>query len=115
LAAEAASLSRQAIDWCLDHGEVKPELSVDTIFALVPTVVVWEKTPMPLEQWEDNVLHDLCMTTIFPKYDAGFKSQIIGDFSAEMVKGGISQDSGKSPTPQLGDFPTPAGSFTQTG
>ena len=108
-AATAAALSRQAIDELMNTGTT--QITTERIFALVPTAVVPDgsETPVPLEQWQDSVLHDLCFTTIFPEYYRSLASAIIGTFGAEMVPGGMSQDSGKAPPPVKGDFPVPAG------
>ncbi len=75
--------------------------------AFVPTAVVPDggSTPVPLGEWQDSVLHDLCFNTIFPDYYSTFASAGIGTFGAEMVEGGMSQDSGRAPAPALGDFP----------
>ncbi|OLB76501.1 MAG: hypothetical protein AUI14_18600 [Actinobacteria bacterium 13_2_20CM_2_71_6] len=103
-AAQAATLSRQAIEDILNTGTTA--ISVETIFALVPTQVVVDGVPepMPLEQWQDQVLHNLCLNTIFPEYYRTLKSAIIGAFGSEMVDGGMSQDSGRAPAISLGDF-----------
>jgi hypothetical protein len=92
-AATAASLSRKAIDETLETGTTST--TVDKIFAMVPTKVVVIGMPqaVPLEQWQDDFLHDLCFNTIFPEYYEGLNSAVIGAVGSEMVKGGISQDS----------------------
>lgn len=107
-AAQAATLSRQAIDELMNTGTT--ELTTEKIFALVPTAVVPDGggAPIPLEQWQDSVLHDLCFTEIFPDYYSSLASAVIGTFGAEMVEGGMSRDSGRSPLP-MGDYPAPGG------
>src|SRR5439155_6169771 len=90
-AGAAAALSRQAIDELLNTGTTS--ITVEQIFAFVPTKIVWQGAPMPLETWEDQVLHKLCLDTIFPDYfNRGVKSAVIGAFGAEMMTGGMSQD-----------------------
>ncbi|GAB3429473.1 hypothetical protein [Flindersiella endophytica] len=113
IAGEASELSRKAIEEILDKGET--EISVEQIFELVPTSVVVDDAKggfrtVGLENWQDEVLHQLCLTTIFPELLHSTKLSIIGDFSPEMVEGGISGDAGKAaPPPAKGDFPAPAG------
>jgi hypothetical protein len=94
-AAHAAQLSRQAIDEILNTGTTA--ITPDVIFAGVPTQVVVDgrDDPVPLEQWQDQVLHDLCWNTIFPDYYASLSSAVIGAFGAEMVDGGMSVDAGR--------------------
>ena len=84
-------------------------ITAESIFALVPTQVVVDGTPdpVPLEQWQDQVLHKACFETIFPEYYRTLKSAVIGAFGATMVDGGISPDAGHPPAPQAGDFPEP--------
>jgi hypothetical protein len=109
-AAQAATMSRQAIDELMNTGTTA--ITTERIFAFVPTAVVPDgsSTPVPLEAWQDSVLHDLCFQTIFPDYYSTLASAVIGTFGAEMVEGGMSQDSGRAPVPALGDFPAaPAG------
>ena len=98
-AAHAAQQSRQAIDEILNTGTTA--ITPDVIFAGVPTQVVVDgrDDPVPLEQWQDQVLHDLCWNTIFPDFYAGLTSAVIGAFGAEMVDAGMSVDSGRSPVP----------------
>ncbi|MEV6491376.1 DUF4157 domain-containing protein [Actinoplanes sp. NPDC051633] len=109
-AANAAAMSRRAIDELMNTGAT--ELTTEKIFAMVPTAVVPDgpdAAPIPLDQWQSSVLHDLCFNTIFPEYYRSITSAIIGTFGAEMVPGGMSQDSGKAPPPVKGDFPAPVG------
>jgi hypothetical protein len=106
-AAYAAQLSRQAIDEVMDTGETS--LTTEYIFGVVPAFVVVDGTPdpMPLQQWQDSVLKDLCFSKIFPEYYRTFASAVIGTFGSEMVEGGMSRDSGKPPPGPMGDFPPP--------
>jgi hypothetical protein len=108
-AATAASLSRKMIEDILDTGS--STITFQEIFSYVPTAIVVDGKPMPLEQWQDQVLHDLCFSKIFPDYYGTFKSIIIGRFATTMVDGGISQDTGHRPPPKppVGDFPMPSG------
>jgi hypothetical protein len=106
-AAHAAQLSRQAIDEVMNTGETT--LTTEYIFGIVPAFVVVDgaSDPMPLQQWQDSVLKDLCFSKIFPEYYSTFASAVIGTFGSEMVEGGMSRDSGKPPPGPMGDFPTP--------
>jgi hypothetical protein len=106
-AASAATLSRKMIEEIMDFGT--SSITFQDIFALVPTSVVVADVPVPLDQWQDQVLHDLCFSTIFPDYYSTLKSAIIGAFGSEMVDGGISPDAGRAapPAPPIGDFPLP--------
>lgn len=112
-AGEAARLSRQAIDDIVNTGTTA--ISVAQIFGLVPQFVVvssagGKTTRMPLADWQQNVLHDLCIRELFPDVVATFsENTVVRTFGAEMVSGGISIDSGRPPPPEIGDFPTPSG------
>jgi hypothetical protein len=110
-AASAATMSRKMIEDILDTGT--SAITFEDIFAMVPTAVVvaGAPAPMPLAEWQDQVLHDLCFSTIFPDYYSALKSAVIGAFGSEMMDGGMSQDSGRPPLSALpmGDFPLPAG------
>jgi hypothetical protein len=97
-ASHAAALSRQAIDELMNTG--KTAITTEYIFGLVPTSVVVDGNPVPLEQWQDNVLRKLCFDKIFPDYYTTLKSVVIGAFGDEMVEGGVSRDSGKVLSPQ---------------
>jgi hypothetical protein len=96
-AARAAQLSRQAIDEILNTGSTS--ITTDLILATVPSYIVVDgrAEPVPLEQWQDEVLHELCFNEIFPDYYYSLKSAVIGAFGADMVDGGMSVDSGLSP------------------
>lgn len=108
-AGTAASMSRQRIEDILNTGD--SAIKVEQIFANVPVSVVQDGAgaPVPLEQWQDDYLHQMCMEKYFPDYYDTLKSAVIGTFSAELVKQGISQDSPGAPRPVLGDFPTGGG------
>jgi hypothetical protein len=107
-AATAASLSRQRIEDHLDHGQ--SAIKVEDIFQLVPVAVVPAGgTAVPLEQWQDEHLHQMCVQTFFPDYYDSIKSAVIGAFSAKLVEQGISPDSGGAPRLPVGDFPVPSG------
>jgi hypothetical protein len=113
VAAEASRMSRTAIESLLDTGET--DITPEDIFELVPTSVVVEDgrggfRSVGLEDWQDEVLHDLCRTTIFPELLRTVKLGLIGSLSPEMVAGGISADVGQGPPrPEQGDFPIPSG------
>ena len=118
LAGEAAHTSQQAIDELLETGTTG--ITVEQILELVPSVILWRTAgggwkDMPLEQWQDDVLHDICIEEIFPDLvDTLSTSTIVRAFSSELVEGGHSQDSSGPPPPEprgpMGDFPLPSGS-----
>jgi hypothetical protein len=114
-AGTAAAMSRQRIDDILNGGD--SAIKVEQIFANVPVSVVQDGAgaPVPLEQWQDDYLHQMCTEKFFPDYYDTLKSAVIGTFSAELVKQGISQDSPGAPKPPMGDFPTPTGDRALTG
>lgn len=91
VAAQAAALSRQAIEELMNTGSTG--ITVDTIFALVPTKVVVDGVadPVPLEQWQDSVVRQICDTKLFPEYYK-LLAKAIGSLSPEMVEGGMSPD-----------------------
>jgi hypothetical protein len=115
LAGRAAELSRTAVQELLATGTTG--ITVDQIFALTPQTIVWtgETGLLPprelsLANFQDEVVHTLCLEHIFPELVASTKGQAIRAFSAEMVSGGLSQDSGvPPPSGPTGDFPLPSG------
>ncbi|MFL6074572.1 MAG: hypothetical protein ACJ73S_14350 [Mycobacteriales bacterium] len=111
----AASKSRQAIDDLMRTGAT--EWTVDRIFGFVPQRVV---IPTPkggpgkvysLAEFQQEVLHDLCMKQLFPELLDSAKSDLVRYFGSRMVDGGISQDSpgGKARPLPPGDYPVPTG------
>jgi hypothetical protein len=103
LAGRAAELSRTAIQELLASGTTA--ITVDQIFALTPQTIVWtgetgRQAPreLSLAQFQEDVVHDLCIHHIFPDLVSSMKGQAIRGASAEMVPGGVSVDSG-TPTP----------------
>lgn len=115
LAGRAAEMSRTAIQDLLATGTTA--ITVDQIFALTPQTIVWTgetgaapARELSLAEFQDDVVHNLCLEHIFPDLVTSMKGGVIRA-SGEMVSGGLSQDSGvppPSPGP-VGDFPTPAG------
>lgn len=102
LAGRAAELSRTAIQEILATGTTA--ITVDQIFALTPQTVVWtgESGKLPprelgLAQFQDDVIHALCVEHIFPDLVASTKGEVIRAVSSEMVAGGVSQDVGAVP------------------
>ena len=90
-AATAASLSRQAIDEILQAGQTG--ITTEQIFSYVPTMVVVPGVgAVPLAQWQDSYLRELCFTKLFPEYYRTLTSALIGAFGSEMVDSGISAD-----------------------
>lgn len=93
LTAEAAHLSQQAIAELLQDG--KTSITPETIFELVPKFV-WVSSgggfvKMPLEQWQDAVVKQLCFDTIFPDVVDSLRSNV-RFISSELVSSGISVD-----------------------
>jgi hypothetical protein len=115
VAGRAAAMSRQAIDELMNTGQTA--ITTEAIFALMPSkvVVAGMAEPVPIEQWQDTVLRDLCFNQIFPEYYRTLASAVIGAFGAEMVEGGVSQDSGRAPPPKMGDFPMPEPAGSRQG
>lgn len=64
IAAEASRRSRQAIADLIDQGA--SPVTQEGIFELVPTVVVVGGQRYPLQDWNDQVLRELCWSTVFP-------------------------------------------------
>lgn len=94
-AAQAAQMSRQAIDDLMNTG--KTGITTEQIFSFVPVSVVPDQgaEPVSLEQWQDTTLRDLCFTTIFPDYYDGLLTTAGGVVVPEMVSGGVSPDAGR--------------------
>jgi hypothetical protein len=98
LAGQAAELSRTAIQELLAAGTTA--ITVDQIFALTPQTIVWTgesgKIPareLSLAEFQDDVIHALCIEHIFPDLVASWKGRVIRGASAEMVSDGLSVDS----------------------
>jgi hypothetical protein len=95
-AAEAAHLSQQAISELLNDGATA--ITVEQIFELVPTSVYVStedgERQLSLEQFQDEVVHDLCRETIFPQVVRALTSDVVRHASPDMVEGGVSQDVG---------------------
>jgi hypothetical protein len=96
-AAEAAQLSQRAIHELLVDGATA--ITVEQIFELVPTSVFVRSEDggerrLSLEEFQDQVVHDLCRETIFPQVVRALTSDVVRHASSEMVAGGISPDSG---------------------
>lgn len=129
LASQAAHNSQAAILAILNGEE--PAFSAGEILQAVPTKVI-VKPPralalptmqapveheigraVPLEEWHDDYLRQLCFETIFPAYEDAGQGIIVRALGATLVDGGVSQDVGIAPEPApsgpMGDFPLPAG------
>ena len=96
-AGEAAHLSQQAISDLLNEGATT--ITVEQIFELVPTSVYWRdadggERQLSLEEFQDEVVHDLCRETIFPQVVRALTSDVVRHASSEMVPGGVSVDAG---------------------
>jgi hypothetical protein len=93
--AKASHDSADAIDQIMRTGTTS--ISTEQIFDLVPVTVV--ATPFglhlewSLEQFQDDVLHQLCDEHLFPDLVNSYKTAIVAVASPELVKGGASVDS----------------------
>ncbi|TAM82298.1 MAG: hypothetical protein EPN43_13800 [Jatrophihabitans sp.] len=112
VAAEAAQASHQAIEDLIGTGVT--DRTVDKIAALWPTQV-WVGGEgghgVPLQDWHEDVLHDLCRTQIFPGVVDSFNSKVARAAQPGLVDGGL-RDPATPPPPlpdNLGDFVTPRG------
>lgn len=113
IAGQAAARSRQAIDELLTTGQT--EWSVDRIFGFVPQRVVVQlpkggQHTMSLAQFQTDVVHDLCVSLLFPQLlgllpggESG-TADIVRYFGSELVDGGV-ESTARQP---LGDYPVPA-------
>lgn len=107
MAAEAAQLSRTAVDELARYG--RTDISVEKIFQLVPQAVLVEGKAVPLAEWQQSVLRDLCWNTIFPGLISTLSTgTVIRAFGGTMVESGLSVDSGRPGPVAMGDFPMPA-------
>ena len=66
---------------------------------------------LPLEQWHDDALHEICRTQIFPGVVDSFNSKVARAGQSELVGGGLRDDPDPPPPmpTDLGDFVTPSG------
>lgn len=64
-AASAATASRRAIADLLDHG--RTQITSTEIMAMMPRLVVADGALMPLPDWHEARLRDLCMTRLFAR------------------------------------------------
>jgi hypothetical protein len=64
-AASAATASRRAISDLLDHGHTA--ITCSEILAMVPRLVVSDGALIPLPDWHDGALKQLCMTRLFAR------------------------------------------------
>ncbi len=64
-AASAATASRRAISDLLDHGHTA--ITCGEILAVVPRLVVADGALIPLPDWHDGALKQLCMTRLFAR------------------------------------------------
>ncbi|HEX6678045.1 MAG TPA: hypothetical protein VF486_23890 [Actinomycetes bacterium] len=109
VAAEAAQMSQRAIDELSRTGTT--EITVERISALFPTKV-WASAgsdgttrPLPLEEWQDEVLHQLCLRKIFPDVVDSWNSKAARAGQSELVEGGVRDQPTPPPVPtNLGDF-----------
>jgi hypothetical protein len=111
---EAAALSRKAIDDILASG--RTQVTVDQIWRLFPTKV-WAnvkgaETALPLEQWQDDVLHDICKKHIFPDVVDSFSSKTVRLLSPALSESPVGRRGGTTtpappPPPNMGDFVVP--------
>jgi hypothetical protein len=93
VAGEAAHLSQKAIKELLENGATA--ITVEQIFELVPQEVYLDTDPskkLPLSQWQDDVVKQICWTKIFPDLATSLKGEAVRMASPKMVSGGISPD-----------------------
>ena len=94
VAAEAAHRSQQAILDLLKDGAT--DITVDSMLELVPKYVYPDTDdpgdPIPLEEWQDTVLRDLCFRRIFPSIVTSASGDIVRTFGDTMIDAGISPD-----------------------
>jgi hypothetical protein len=100
LVGEAAQLSRRSVEELLVTGTTA--ITPEQIFALVPTkVVAWPTangartsgaSPLSLENWQDDVLHQLCRDVIFPEFKREIASLAGAELQKKLIEGGASRD-----------------------
>jgi hypothetical protein len=108
--AQAAAMSRQAIDDLLKTGQT--DQTVDAIMRLVPKWVVVEhldgkEDTFGLADFQSEVIKSLCYEQLFPELVDSWKGLGVRMLGSEMVKGGVG---GNAPASPMGDFPTDTGS-----
>lgn len=99
--AEAEQMSKDAIDSLITTGQT--EKSVEKISTLWPTKVwVGGETghALPLQDWQDEVLHQICIEEIFPSVVNSFSSEAARAGQPELISGGVSEP---VPTPPMPD------------
>jgi hypothetical protein len=123
-AAEASKLSQQAIDDLLKKGAT--DLSVDRIWQLVPTEVFaapyesWRGTSRVtgrfygLEEWHDEVLHDICVNEIFPDTVDSFSSKAVRAFGRELSDDFTEKMGNQSPSLPIPPVPENLGDYIDT-
>lgn len=88
MASTAAQMSQRAIQELLATGATS--ITQEQIFALVPKRVNTGGTSVGLEAWNDTILHDLCIRTIFPEIIADPTNDALrAPGLSEMVSGGV--------------------------
>jgi hypothetical protein len=119
VAAEAAQASQQAIDDIIRTGTTSH--TVDSLAALWPTkVYVGEgesAEAKSLEDWHDEVLHEICVKTIFPDVVDSFNSKVARAGQPDLLPGGmVDPETPAPPLPtDMGDFELPPGDGTGVG
>src|SRR5262249_12918885 len=108
---EAAQMSQQAIEELAKGG--RTDKTVDKIATLWPAkgwVGAEDGHAIPLQNWHDEVLHDICTKEIFPGVVDSFNSDAARARQSQLVEGGLRDDATPPPLrPNLGDFVTPRG------
>lgn len=96
----------------------KTAITVDQVFQLIPQFVMVNSTrgtrKVPLADWQQEVVHDLCTRELFPDLVSTFSQNTAARaVSDKMLDAGVSIDAGKPPPPEAasrpGDYPTLAG------
>jgi hypothetical protein len=112
LVGEAEQMSKQAIDELTRTGHT--EQSVEKISQLWPTQV-WtggeDGHALPLQDWHDDVLHQICIDEIFPGVVDSFSSKAARAGQSELIPGRIVDPLTPAPPvpDNMGDFISPRG------
>lgn len=119
LASQASHNSQRSILSILAGEE--PSFSTPEILQVVPTKVVvassgGASSAVPLDQWHDGALRELCFETLFHEYFMAVKGMFLQQWDGQqLLPGGASQDTGAGPSvddapdpnDRMGDFPVP--------
>jgi hypothetical protein len=79
----ADSLADQAVHDLITTGTTA--IGVDDIFRLFPSTVVVEGKPYPLQDWNDEIMRQICETEIFPKMADNWSYKGVRAFGRKLV------------------------------